>query len=128
MREVPAMREIQTKNRVAGLQYRRISGLIGLRPLVRLHIDILRAKKFLGPLARQVLDYVGKLASAVIALARIPFRILVGEHRPGSLQHSLADKIFRSDQLQPFMLTASFVVGSVRNFGINFVEGAGHQF
>src|SRR5207253_10298174 len=90
MRQVPAMSEIQSKYRVAGLQHGRISGLIGLRSRVRLYVGILRAKKFLGPLARQFLPHVGKLASAVIALAGIPFRIFVGEYGPGSLKHSLA--------------------------------------
>ena len=101
MREVPAMSQIQSKNRVAGLQHRRVSGLIGLRSRVRLHVGILRAKKFLGPLARQLFHHVGKLASAVIPLAGIPFRIFVREHGTGSLKHSLAHKVFRSDQLQP---------------------------
>jgi hypothetical protein len=117
MREVAAMSQIQAKNRVAGLQHRRVSGLIGLRSGVRLHVGMFRAKKFLDPLARQIFDHVGKLASAVIALAGIPFRILVGEHGPGSFEHSLADKVFRSDQLQPFMLAANFVVDSVEISG-----------
>ena len=126
MREVPAVSQIQTKNCVARLQHRRVSGLIRLRSRVRLHVGMLRAKKFLGPLARQILDHVGKLASAVIALAGIALRILVGEYGTGGFKHSLADKIFRSNQLQPFMLAANFVVDSVRNLRINFIERAGH--
>src|SRR5208337_4699849 len=66
------------------------------------------------------------LASAVIALAGIPFRILVGEHGPGGFEHRLADKVFRGDEFQPFMLAANFVVDGVRNLGINFIERAGH--
>src|SRR5271169_939880 len=91
-----------------------------------LHVSMLRAKKLLDPLAREIFDDVGKFASAVIALAGIALRILVGEHGPGSLKHSLADEVFRSDQLQAFVLAADFVVDSVRNLGINFVERAGH--
>src|ERR1019366_10759204 len=83
-------------------------------------------KKLFGTLPRQTLHHVGKLASAVIPLAGIPFRIFVGEHRTGSLKHSLAHKVFRSDQLQPFVLAANFVVDSVRNLRINFIERAGH--
>ena len=120
------MSQIQPKNRVARLQHRRIRGLIGLRSRVRLHVGMLRAKKFLDPLARQILDHVGKLASAVIALAGIPLRILIGEHRPGSLKHSLADKVLRSNQLQPFMLAANFVIDGVSDLGINFIQRTGH--
>src|SRR5208282_1802425 len=126
MGEVSAMRQVQPKNRVAGLQHRGVSRLIGLRSRVRLHVGMFRAKKFLHPLARQSLDHVGKFASAVIALARIPLRILIGEYRPGSFQHSLADKIFRGNELQTFMLAANFVVDSGCNLRINFIEWAGH--
>ena len=88
---------------------------------------MLRAKELLDPLSRQIFDHVGKLASAVIALAGIAFRIFVGEHGTGGFKHSLADEVFRSDQLQPFMLAANFVVDGVRNLGINFIERAGHR-
>src|ERR1700684_4584928 len=91
--KVPAMSQIQTKNGVAGLQHGGVSGLIGLRSGVGLHIDILRTEKFLGPLARQIFDNIGTLASAVITLAGIALRIFVGEDRPGGLEHRLADKV-----------------------------------
>ena len=40
--------------------------------------------------------------------------------------HRLANKVFRSDQLQPFMLAASFIVDRIRNLRINFMEREGH--
>ena len=126
MRQVAAMGQIQAQNRVARLQHRRVGGLIGLRSRVRLHVGILRAKKFLGPFACQFLHHVGKFASAVIALAGIPLRIFVGEYGTGSLEHSLAHEVLRTDQFQPFMLAASFVVDGVRNLRINLIERAGH--
>ncbi len=55
MREVAAMRQIQSKNGVARLQHRGVSGLIGLRSGVRLDVGMFRAKKFLDPFARQIL-------------------------------------------------------------------------
>ncbi len=73
---------------------------------MRLHVGMFRAKKFLDPLAREIFYDVGKLASAVIALAGVAFRIFVGEHGTGSLKHSLADEVFGSDQLQAFVLAA----------------------
>ena len=47
-------------------------------------------------------------------------------HPTGSLKHRLTHKIFRSDQLQPFVLAASFVVDGVGNLRIHFIERAGH--
>src|SRR5271154_1543066 len=79
--EMAAMSKVQTKNRVTGLEHRSVGSLISLRSRVRLYVGVLRAKKFLGPLTRKFFHYVGELASAVVALARIALRILVGEDR-----------------------------------------------
>jgi len=68
--------------------------MLACEPEWRLDVGVLRAKKLLGSLARQVLDDVGKFTAAVIAFAWIPFRILVGKDRTGRLKHSHADKIF----------------------------------
>ena len=46
-------------------------------PLKRLHIGVLSAKQFLRALDRQRLDTIGEFLAAVVASARIAFRILV---------------------------------------------------
>src|SRR5258708_10467881 len=89
-------------------------------------VGILSTEKFPGTLARKFFHHVGKLASAVIPLAGITFRIFVGEYRSGGLKHSLAHKIFRSDQLQTFVLAASFVVDSGGNLRINLIYRTRH--
>ena len=94
---------------------------------MRLHVRMFGAEQFLHPLARQVLHHVGKLASAVIALAGIPLSVLIREHRPGGLKHSFAHKIFGSDQLQPFMLAADFVIDGVCNLRIHFDKRTTHR-
>jgi hypothetical protein len=81
---------------------------------------MLGAKELFGTVARQVLHYVGILASAVIALAGIAFGILIGEDRAGRFQHGLAHKVFRGDQLQTFVLTALFIFDSLRDLRVGF--------
>ena len=110
VREVAAMRQVQAEDRVARLQHGGIGFHVGLRSGMRLHVGVLRAKQLLGAVARQVLDDVGKLAAAVVALARISLGIFVREHRAGGFEHGLADEVLGGDQFQAFMLAASLVV------------------
>ncbi len=126
MREMPAVRQVQSQNRVARLQNGGVGFHVRLRSGVGLHVGVLRAEQLLRPVARQVLDDVGKLAAAVIALARIALRILVREHRARGFEHGFADKIFRGNQLQPLVLAAGFVVNGSGNLRIGFVERAVH--
>ncbi len=91
-----------------------------------LYVGVLRAKEFLGPLARQILHDVGKLAAAVVALAGIAFGILVGEDRAHGFEHGFADEVLGGDQFQTFMLAADFVVDGGGDLRIGFVERAGH--
>ncbi len=70
VRQVAAVRQVHAQDRVAGLEHGGIGGLVGLRAGMRLHVGVFGAEKLLGAVARQVLDHVGELASAVVALAR----------------------------------------------------------
>ena len=79
MREVAAVGQVQSENSVARLQDGRIGLHVGLRSRMGLHIGVLCAKKLLGAVAGQVLDYISKLAPAVIALAWVAFGIFIGE-------------------------------------------------
>src|SRR5664280_2034551 len=128
MREMATMGEVQSENGVPRLNDRGVSGHIGGRTGVRLHVGVLGAKELLGAVACQVLDYVGEFASAVVAFAGIAFGVLVGEDGASRLQHGLAHKIFRGDQLQTFMLTALFVLNRLRDLWINFSQRAFHWF
>ena len=91
--QVPTMRQIQSQNGLAWLKDGRVGLHVGLRSRVRLDIRVFGAKQLLGPVARQILDNVGELAAAVIALPGIPLGILVGEHRTGGLENRLAHEI-----------------------------------
>src|ERR1700694_6082770 len=94
MSEVASMGQVQAKYGIARLQQRHESGHVGLRAGMWLDIGMLCAKKLAGPVACHVLHDVGKFATPIISLARIPFRVLTCEHRAHGLKHSLADKVF----------------------------------
>ena len=124
--EVSAVSQVQSEDSVAGLQHGGECFHVGLRAGMGLYVGVLRAKKFLGTLPRQLLHHIGKLASAVVAFAGIAFSIFIGEDRTHGFEHSLADKILGGDQFQAFMLTADFVIDSGGHLRICFVERAGH--
>ncbi len=126
VRQMPAMRQIQSQNRVSGLQHRHIGRRVGLRARVRLHIGMLRAEDLLGAIPRQVLHHVGKLAAAVVAASRIPLGILIREYRPSRLQHGAADEVFRCDHLQPFVLAANLGIDGGGDLGIIHGKRLGH--
>ena len=61
-------------------------------------------------------DDVDELAAAVVALARIAFGVLVGQHRAGGFEHGAADEVLRGDQLEAVVLPAQLRRGSRRRF------------
>src|SRR3974390_2694766 len=124
--KMPAMREVKAENRVSRLQYGGVSLHVRLGSGMRLHVCVLRAKKLLCSIARQILDNIGKLASAVVPLSGIPLGILIRKHRSGSFEHSFADKVLGSNQLQPLMLAPRFVINRRRNLRISFVQRTVH--
>ena len=99
MREVPAVRKIQAEDGVPGLQHSGVRLHVRRRTGVRLHVGVFRAEELFRSLTCQVLDDVGVLATAIIALARIPLGILVREHRTHGFEHGFAYEILRGDQL-----------------------------
>jgi hypothetical protein len=60
---------------------------------MRLDIGMLRAEELFGPLTRQTLNNISKLAAAVITLAGISLSVLVGKDGARSLQDCHADKV-----------------------------------
>jgi hypothetical protein len=56
----------------------------------------------------QRFDLVDKFATAVIALAGITFRVLVGQHRALRLQHGLRNNILGGNQLDLRLLALQF--------------------
>ena len=109
MREVSAVGEVHAEHRVAGLEQCEVHGHVRLRTGVRLYVGVLGAKEFLGARDRQRLCHVDELATAVVPLARIAFGVLVGQHRPGGVEHGLADEVLGRDELEAAILAMHFV-------------------
>src|SRR4051794_16486983 len=94
---------------------------------MRLHIDVLRPKQFLRPLARQVLDDIGILAAAVISLARIAFGILIRENAARGFQHCFRREVLAGDQLELRMLPLRLMLNGVVYFGIDLRQAPPHS-
>ena len=111
------------ENRVARIDQREIGGGICLRAGVRLHVRVRGAEEFLRAIDRELLGDVDILASAVVALARIAFGVLVGQHRALRFQHARTCIVLGSDELDMFFLTATLGVERSLEFGVETGDG-----
>src|SRR5437660_11445680 len=127
VREVAAMREVETKYGIAWLQHGRIGFHVGLRSCVGLHISVLGAKEFVCPLACQIFYDICKLTAPVIAFTRISFGVLIREYRAHGFQHRLANEVFGCDQLETFTLAPDLVVDRVRHLRVCLTERERHS-
>ena len=65
-----------------------------------------------------MLGNVDELAAAIIALARIPFRILVRHDRALRLENGARHDVFRSDKLDLGLLPAKLALDCIQNIRI----------
>ena len=72
----------------------------------------------------RVLGDVDELAAAVVSLARIAFRVFVGQHRTLRLEHRARDDVLRGDQFDPIALAAEFELDRASDLRIGVGEGA----
>ena len=112
---------------VAGLDDGGVGGHVGRGARVRLHVGVVAAEELLGAVAGEVLDHVGELASAVVALGGIALGVLVGEDRGGRFEHGFADKVLRCDQLKTFMLAVLLVENGLGNLRVHRTERTRHR-
>ncbi|SAK86673.1 hypothetical protein AWB79_06100 [Caballeronia hypogeia] len=124
VREVAAVREAQAHDRVAGLEHREEHALVGLRAGVRLHVRGFGAEDLLHAIDGELLDHIDILAAAVVTLARIAFRILVGQLRALRGHDGGRRIVFRRDQLDVIFLTAVFIGDGGPEFRVDVFNGA----
>ena len=86
VREMPAVRQIHAQHGVARLQQREVHRHVRLGARVRLDVGVLGAEKRLRPIDRERFGDVDELAAAVVALARIPFGVFVGQDGTGGFE------------------------------------------
>ena len=125
--EMPAGREVEPHEGVAGLHQRHEHALIGLAAGIRLDVGEAAGEQLAGALDRQIFRDVDELAAAVIAPAGIPFGVFVGHHRALRLQNRARDDVLRGDQLDLVALAAEFELDGARDFGIGVGEGGGKE-
>ena len=97
--QVPAFGETESQNLVSRIDQREIRREVRICARVGLDIDMLGPKELLGSIDRKRFDDIDVFAAAVITLAGIAFRILVGENAANCPQHRGRDEILRSDEL-----------------------------
>ncbi len=99
-----------------------VSGMVGWRTGVWLHVRVLGPKKRLRPLDRQQLDLVDDLIALVIAGPGVPLAILIREDGSGCLEDGELGKIFRRNHLERGRLHEHLLVKHGREFGIHFAQ------
>ena len=116
--EMAAFGQTHAHDGVARLAEGHQHRLVGLRAGMGLHVGGFCAEQLLDPIDRQLLGDVHPFAAAVIALARITFRILVGEHRTLRLHHGRAGVVLRRDQFDMVFLALGLALDGGPQLGI----------
>jgi hypothetical protein len=71
----------------------------------------------------QFFGLVHVLAAAVVALARVAFRVLVGQHGALGLHHPRAGVVFRGDELDMLFLATLFLTDSGKDLVVKSLDG-----
>ena len=88
MSKVTAVVQAHTHNSVARLNGGEICGKVGICAGMRLNVRKLSAIQLASTITRKILDNINLLATAIIALARQAFCILVRKNAAHCLHHS----------------------------------------
>ncbi|MCY1434441.1 hypothetical protein D9M71_505020 [compost metagenome] len=121
--QVAAMGQAHAQQGVTGLQQREIDRSVGLGTGVRLDIGVTCTEQLLGAVDGQLLDHIDVLATAVVALARVAFGVLVGQLGALGLHHLRAGVVFRGDQLDMVFLALCLAVDGGGQRRVEIGEG-----
>ena len=99
-------------------------GVIRLGTGVGLHVGVLGAEKFLDPLNSQVFNNIDEFATAVVAAARVAFRIFIGQHRPLPLEYGARHEVLRGDHFQGVLLALTFQIECFGDLRVKLREGS----
>ncbi len=120
--EVAAGGQRHAHDRLARGEEGEVDGQVGRRAGVGLHVGVLHAEQRLGPLDRQRLDLVDHLLALVVALAGVALGVLVGQHRPGRLEHRGGDVVLRRDQAHRVALALGLGRDEVGDLGVGVTQ------
>src|SRR5690625_2267211 len=123
VRQVAAVRQVHSQHGVARLEQGAVDSQVGAGAGVRLHVRPLRAEQLLQPVDRQLLDLVDDLAAAVVALARVPLGVLVGEHAAGCGEHGGGDEVLGGDQFESVTLPLELLLEELEQLRVVVLNG-----
>jgi hypothetical protein len=121
VREMAAIGEHQTGERVAGIQHREEDRAVGLRPTVRLDIGEFAAEELLGAFDGQGFDLVVEAAPLVVARVGVPFSVFVGQNGAGGLENGGRDVVLAGNQLERRLLAALFLLDQFENLRVGLL-------
>ena len=116
--QVTAIVQAHAEHGITRLAQRLIDRHVRLRARVRLHVRVFRAEQLAHAADGEVFHLIDAFAAAVVALAGIAFGVLVGQHAAHCRHNSLADDVFRGDQLNVARLSFVFCFDHTAEFGI----------
>ena len=126
VRQVAAVRQIHSQDRVSWLEGGHIDCDVCLCAGMRLDVGMLGAEERLRAVDRELLGLIHEFAAAVVALAGITLGIFIREDRAHGFHHCLGNKILRWDQLEARGLPAELVTQHSRDGGIGFFQRTAH--
>ncbi len=128
--QVAAVVEAHGQDGVARLQQGLVDGQVGVGPGVGLDVGVLGPEQGAEAVAGQVLHLVDDLVPAVVAPARVPLGVLVGEDRARGGQHRRRGEVLRGDELQGGRLALGLLAQQAGDLGVAgqpLVEGRGGE-
>ena len=118
--KVTAHGEVQSHESVSGAEDGHGDSHVGLGAGVGLDVGVFCVVQGAEAVDGQLLDLVHYLAAAIVALAGISFRVLVGADGAHGFQHLVGHIVLGGDELQPGRLTLLLFLDKVKNLKILF--------
>ena len=114
--QVTAVIQVHAHNRISRIQNGKENSQVCLCTGMWLYIGIIAAKQFLGTLNGDGFYDINLFTSAVIALARISFCILVGQDTAHCVHDRLADNVFAGNQFNGTSLSGKLCLHGCADF------------
>ena len=118
--QVAAVVQVHSHDGVSHVAQGLVHCVVGRSAAVGLDVCMVRAEEGLGPVPGNVLHHVHTFTATIVALAGIPFSILVGKARTHSLHYLVTNKVFGCDQLDTFELALMLFFDDVENDVVSF--------
>ena len=109
MGQVSAMGQVHAHDRVSRLKHGKVDRHIGLCAGMGLHIGMLCPKELASTIPCQVFHHIHVFTSAVVAVSRVTFSVLIGQRRAHGCHHRRRHEILRCNQLDMCTLPFQFL-------------------